>query len=123
MTEQYVSSPSKMFKGNNISPKFTYKLNGVAQNISAAKLTFALTVSEYDTTVLFTKKNLAAEGGDNEISWVGTGDDGEFYVHILPADTSTLDEGWYWWEIKMILSGETTTLGQNKVHIKETFIS
>ena len=123
MTEQYVSSPFRMFKGNDISPKFTYKLNGAVEDISSAELIFALTVSEYDTAVLFTKKNTAALGGDDEISWVDAGADGEFYVHILSTDTSSLEEGWYWWEIKMVLNGKTTTIGQNKVHIKETFIS
>lgn len=122
MADQYISSPFVMFKGNHIDPKFTYKLNGVAQDISSAALTFALMVSEYDTTVLFERKNTAASGGDDEISWVSDGTNGEFYVHIIPTNTSTLDEGTYWWEIKMVLNGKTTTLGQNKLEIYETGI-
>lgn len=123
MTNQYKSSPFVMFKGNNIDPKFTYKLNSVAQDISSAALTFALMVSEYDTTLLFERKNTAGSGGDDEISWVSDGTNGEFYVHIIPTNTSTLDEGTYWWEIKMVLNGKTTTLGQNKLEIYETGIS
>lgn len=123
MTNQYVSSPFKIFRGNDLSPKFTYKLNGVAQDIKTAKLTFVLCVSQYDTTVLFTRKNTAAGGDDTEISWVGIGDDGEFYVHLIPANTKDLEHGTYWWEIQLILGGETTTIGQNKLEIKETMIS
>lgn len=123
MTNQYVSSPFQIFKGNNLSPKFTYKLNGVAQDIKTAELRFVLCVSQYDTTVLFIKKNTAALGGNDEISWVGTGDDGEFYVHFLPEDTEDLEHGTYWWEVQMIVGGETTTIGQNKLEIKETMIS
>ncbi len=122
MVDQYTSSPFVIFKGNDLSPEFTYKLNSVAQDISTAELTFALMASEYDSTVLFERKNTAALGDDTEISWVTDGTDGKFYVHIIPTNTSTLDEGTYWWEIKMVLGGKTITLGQNKLEIYETGI-
>ncbi len=122
MADQYKSSPFSIFKGNHLDPKFTYKLNSVAQDISSAALTFALMTSEYDNTVLFERKNNAAGGGDTEISWVSDGTNGEFYVHIIPTNTSTLEEGTYWWEIRMVLIGKTTTLGQNKLEIYETAI-
>ena len=123
MTEQYVSSPFTIFKGNDLSPEFRYKLDGVYPDISAAELTFVLTVSEYDNTELFRLENTAAGGDDDEISWVDDGTDAKFYVHIVSANTASLDEGTYWWEIEMILDGKKTTIGQNKLEILETMIS
>lgn len=123
MTIQYTSSPFQIFKGNDLSPIFTYKLNGSAEDISGAALTFVLTVSEYDTTVIFERKNLAAGGENTQISWVSDGSDGKFYVHLVSANTSSLGEGTYWWEIQMVLVGKKTTIGQNKLEILETMIS
>jgi len=120
----YKSSPFEMYKGDHLDPKFTYSLNGAAQDISEAALTFTLMVSKYDTTALFTRRNQAAGAGDDsEISWVGIGDDGEFYVHLIPENTASLAEGVYWWEIQMVLNGKTTTIGQNKLEILETMTS
>lgn len=111
------SSSFKIRQGNNLSPKFTYKLNGVAQDIKNAKLYFALANELSDDAVLFTLKNSNASGNDTQISWVGTGDDGEFYVHLLPIHTTDLTVGTYWWEIKMDLNGVITTIGQNKLEV------
>lgn len=124
-----ISSAFEIFKGNHLSPKFTYKLNGVAQDIHLAELTFAVTNSKLDTTVLFTRKNQnAGASDDSEISWVSDGLDGEFYVHFIPTNTSNLEiinpkGDKFWWEIKMILDGKTTTIGQNELTIIETIIS
>jgi len=121
MVNQYKSSAFTIYKGNNLDPKFTYKLNGTAQDISTAKLYFTLSDDEYGTTVLFTLKNTAAGGDDTQISWVTDGKDGAFYVHLLPTHTENLLENKkYLWEIKMIIDVKVTTLGQNLLNILET---
>ncbi len=79
----------KLDKNRHLSPKFIYKEDGVAQDISAAELTFGLFDSSLATTPIFTKKNTAAGGGDAQISWVDDGTDGEFYVDDNQDFTST----------------------------------
>lgn len=111
-------------QNRHISPEFTYKVDGIAQDISSAELTFELFESRESTSATFTKQNTAAGGGDAQISWVTDGTDGKFYVHILPANTNSLSTSVnYHWEIKMTLSGEDTTPGAGTLTINEVMIA
>lgn len=122
-SEQYKSSPFAVKQGNDLDPEFTYKLNSVAQDISTGELTFVLKEDEYATTELVRLENTAAGGGDDEISWITDGTDGQFYVHLSSSLTASLDEGDYWWEIELIIGGKKTTIGQNKLTILATMIA
>lgn len=124
MSEQYISSPFAIKRGNDLDPEFTYKLNNVAQDISTGELTFVLKEDEYATTEIFRLENQNAGAvDDTEISWVTDGTNGKFYVHLASALTASLDEGDYWWEIELILGGKKTTIGQNKLTILATMIA
>ena len=106
------------------SPTFTYKIAGVAQDISLAALTFVLFANETTTTATFTKKNVAAGGADAQISWVTDGTNGEYQVHILPADTVSLSlTTTYHWEIKMTLAGKDTTPGDGTLTLRRCQIT
>lgn len=117
---RYRSSPFEIHRGNDLSPKFIYKLNKEPQDISLASLIFIVTLSIKTPIILIEKKNTAALGGDDEISWFTNGTDGAFYVHLIASDTLNLSAGKYQWEIKMVLDGETTTIGQNEIEILPT---
>lgn len=87
-------------KGFDNDQAFEYQINGTAQDISSDKLTFSMFLSKTATTATIEKQNTAAGGGDTEIEWVTDGTNGQFTVHINPADTSSLDPGGYPYEIK-----------------------
>ena len=108
----------------HIDPEFTYKEDGSAVDISGAELTFSVFSSRSAISATFTKQNTAGGGGDDEISWVTDGSDGKFYVHILPADTTSLSTTVnYHWEIKMTLSSKDTTIGKGILTINRVMIS
>lgn len=112
----------EIYQNRHHDIEFTYKEDDVAQDISAAELTFSVYTAK-DATASFTKQNTAAGGSDAEISWVTDGTDGKFYVHVLPANTSGLTPRNYWYEIKMTLSSKDTTIGLGQFKLIETMIA
>jgi len=103
-----------IYKNRHKDVQFTYKVDGTARDISASELIFAV-YEKKGVTEQITKKNTAAGGGDTQISWVDDGTDGKFYVHLLPADTVSMEHDvYYYYEIRMVLTGKTVTIGANK---------
>jgi len=79
-------------------------------DISTAEIYFYIKtdLNDADADALVERGNTAAGGGNTEISFTTDGSDGKFQVHLVPANTATL-EGRYAWKVEIVLSSKTYT--------------
>jgi len=90
--------------------------------ITGAAITFQIKADvDEDLPALVEKKNTAAGGDDTEIEDVAL-DIGTFRVKIDAVDTSTMDVGTYWCEVKAIISSKPYLLFQLKCKLQEVLI-
>ena len=111
--------PVEMFKGDNLDQQFIVTVDGTALNLTDAELTFTVKELEGDLIPKFQRKNENAGGSDGEIEMMPP-ESGEFTVHIIPSNTSTLEANqFYWYDIQMVKDGKTLTIIKDKLLLKQ----
>ena len=89
-------------------------------DISLAELTFCVKRIKIDPDHVaeITRENTAAKGEPStEIVFETDGTDGVYQVILVPANTSDLDFGLYFYSVEMVLSGETRIIADGDFEI------
>jgi len=110
-----------VYKSNNAEWQFDFKdQDGEIVNLTGASITFTVKESIEQTLVAeIIRQNTAAGGDDNEIE-IDDAAAGLYSVKLVPVNTASLDEGGYYYDIKITLSGREETVASNKLLVKAT---
>ena len=108
----------EMYRGDNFDRLYIFKKrsDGTAYILTGAEI--ILTVRKgYDSPILFQLKNTAANGGSDEIE---DSDllNGQFIIHIVPVNTTSMIPGLYMYDIQIKLAGKTKTYVKNMFKLK-----
>ena len=108
-----------LFRGDTYDAEITvYDEDDVVESIVGALIIWTLRKSIDNENITLQKKNIAAGGGADEIEDYDLGN-GKFRLHILPADTISLDPGEYIYDIQLTTSGgKVYTIITDRLFIK-----
>jgi len=102
-----------MYRGDNRTERVTVKDgDGVALPITGAKVWFTVKedLDDADSAAVFQRKNTAAGGSDTEIL-ITDGVNGVVEIYIVPANTSSLENGKFEFDVQVQLAtGKTHTV-------------
>lgn len=108
-----------IIKGTNRTLRFTVIDSVGPIDLSSAEITFSVKKYREDSVYSFQRQNAAAGGDATEIDLVTDGTDGQFDVFIIPTNTSTLDDGEYFYDAMYDISGAIEKKPWEKFIIKE----
>jgi hypothetical protein len=108
----------ELFRGDTYDAEITvYDEDDNAENITGSSIIFTLRES-VEEGVTLQKKNTAAGGGSDEIEDYDL-NNGKFRLHILPADTVSLEPGEYVYDIEVTTStGRVYTIVIDRFFVK-----
>jgi len=113
------NSDFAFYRGDNFDLKCIVKQSGTPLDITGSGLVFSIKEARGDTIYILQRKNSDAGGSPVEIE-MSDPTNGEFKIHILPANTlNVVGDVNYWFDIEMTLSGIISTLKRGRVFIAQ----
>lgn len=108
-----------MFKGDDKSWLVVVRnSSGSTVDITGAELIFTARPALGSSEILIERKNADAGGGADEIE-MSDPTNGEFKIHLVPANTTSLNSGTFEYDVQMTLSSLVKTIIQSKITINE----